>query len=164
MINESYYDSQLMISTTISNFSMNIHNIHNHFPFTPQIIMAPHKNRKSSTVSSNNNVSFSTKTYEGESIEKIICTPKYITVQELTKPAVVTDRLRRDYQDLKSFDRISMKSGVRKILGTVDVVKAVNDYWGDGNSPDSSSLLNSNDDDSLVSKGTFLKNSTWKKY
>ena len=48
-----------------------------------------------------------------------------------------------------------MKSGVRKILGTVDVVKAVNDYWCDGNYPDSSSLLNSNDDDSLVSKGTF---------
>ena len=160
MINESYYDSQLMRNRILSNLYLIIHNIPNHFPFTSQIIMAPHKNRKSSTVSSNNNVSFSTKTYEGESIEKIICTPKYITVQELTKPAVVTDRLRRDYQDLKSFDRISMKSGVRKILKSVDVIKAVNDYWGDGNSPDSSSLLNDNDDDSLVSKGTFLKKST----
>ena len=144
-----------MISPTTANFSLNTHNFYTHFPFTPQLTMAPHKNKRSSTVSSNTNVSFSTKTYEGESVEKIICTPKYITVQELKKPAVVTDRLRRDYQDLKSFDRISMKSGVRKILGTVDVVKAVNDYWCDGNYPDSSSLLNSNDDDSLVSKGTF---------
>ena len=117
--------------------------------------MAPHKITRSSTISSNTNVSFSTETYEGESVEKIICTPKYITVQELKKPAVVTDRLRRDYQDLKTFDRISMKSGVRKILGTIDVIKAVNDYWGNGKSPDSSSLLNNNDDDSLVSEGTI---------
>ena len=62
---------------------------------------------------------------------------------------MITDRLRRDYQDLKVFDRVSMKADVRKILSTMDVIKAVNEYWGGANAATSSSFLH-NDDDSLV--------------
>ena len=90
--------------------------------------MAPHKSTRSVSVSSNANVSFSTKSYEGGNVEKIICTPKYITVQELKKSDVVTDRLRRDYHDLKVFGCVLMKAGVRKILSTMDVIQAVNEY------------------------------------
>ena len=67
---------------------------------------------------------------------------------------MVTDRLRRDCQDLKVFDRVLMKAGVRKILSTIDVIKAVNEYWGGTNAATSSSFLH-NDDDSLVS-GFYL--------
>ena len=76
--------------------------------------MAPHKGTRSAVVGSS--VSFHSRGVEGENVEKIICTPRYISVQELWKPAVVTGRLCRDYEYLKSFDRISMKCGVRKIL------------------------------------------------
>ena len=111
--------------------------------------MAPHKTR-SATVSTSNNVSFSTKGQEATNVENIICTPRYITVQELRKPAVVTDRLRRDYHDLKSFDRISMKCGVRKILSSSETIQAVNAYWNDEFSPLNVTPSNNNDD-SLVS-------------
>ena len=42
---------------------------------------------------------------------------------------MVTDRLRRDYENLKQYNRISMKAGVRKILTTTHVIEAVNSYW-----------------------------------
>ena len=113
--------------------------------------MAPHKSTRSTPVASSNIVSFSSKGKEGQNVENIICTPKYITVQELRKPAVVTDRLRRDYFDLQSFDRISMKCGVRKIMGHAYVIQAVNTYWSDECSDFNASSSNNNDDDTLVS-------------
>ena len=112
--------------------------------------MAPHKGTRSTPVSSN--VSFRPKGVEGDNVERVICTPRYITIPELRKPAVVTDRLHRDYGDLKTFDRTSMKCGVRKILTTDEVISAVNVYWSDGCIPNTS--INSyanNEDDSLVS-------------
>ena len=113
--------------------------------------MAPHKNTRVTDVSSSNsNVSFLQGGTEGDNVEHIICTPKYITVQELRKPAVVTDRLHRDYEDLKCYGRISMKGGVRKILTMDEVIQALNAYWGDGTSPNATAAIN-NDDDSLVS-------------
>ena len=111
--------------------------------------MAPHKTR-SVAVKSNNIVSFSSKGEEATNVQNIICTPRYITVPELRKPAVVTDRLRRDYHDLNSFDRVSMKCVVRKILSSSAVIQIVNAYWSDDCIPLSAST-NSNDDDSLVS-------------
>ena len=112
--------------------------------------MAPHKSTRFTAVSSSQNVSFLSKGKEGENVEQIICTPKYITVQELRKTTVVTDRLHRDYQDLKSFDRVLVKCGVRKILTTIDVIQAVNNYWSGGIS-DGGTLSINNDNDSLVS-------------
>ena len=112
--------------------------------------MAPHKSTRSTLVNNNNIVSFSTKNIEGKNVAIIICTPKYITVEELKKPAVVTDRLRRDYHDLKSFDRISMKCQVRKILSSSETIQAVNAYWNDEFSQLNVTPSN-NDDDSLVS-------------
>ena len=113
--------------------------------------MAPHKNTRVTDVSSSNsNVSFLQGGTEGDNVEHIICTLKYITVQELRKPAVVTDRLHRDYEDLKCYGRISMKGGVRKILTMDEVIQALNAYWGDGTSPNATAAIN-NDDDSLVS-------------
>ena len=79
--------------------------------------MAPHKGTRSTVLGKS--VSFHARSVEGGNVEQIIYTPRYISVQELRKPAVVTDRLRRDYEDLKSFDWILMKCGVRKILTTV---------------------------------------------
>ena len=113
--------------------------------------MAPHKSTRSTSFGSSNNVSFSSRGKEAENVESIVCTPKYITLCELRKPAVVTDRLRRDYQDLKSFDRVSMKAGVRKILNTSEVIKAVNSYWNGGLDNMSNAVQSNNDDDSLVS-------------
>ena len=112
--------------------------------------MAPHKSTRSTLVNNNNIVSFSSKKIEGQNVETIICTPKYITVEELKKPAVVTDRLRRDYLDLKCYDRISMKAGVRKILGLSEVIQAVNAYCS-AEFNDLNAASNNNDDDSLVS-------------
>ena len=115
--------------------------------------MAPYKTTRLTNVASsgNRNVSFSAKKNEGQNVERIICTPKYVTVHELKKPAVVTDRLRRDYDDLRCYDRLSMKNGVRKILQIDDVVQAVNAYWSDGTSPNASNTFNNDDDSSLVS-------------
>ena len=115
--------------------------------------MAPYKTTRITNVASsgNRNVSFSAKKNEGQNVERIICTPKYVTVQELKKPAVVTDRLRRDYDDLRCYDRLSMKNGVRKILQIDDVVQAVNAYWSDGTSPNATNAFNNDDDSSLVS-------------
>ena len=102
----------------------------------------------------NNSLSFSSKGREGESVEKIVCTPRYITVEELRKPAVVTDRLRRDYDDLRQFDRVSMKAGIRKILTTSEVVKAVNAYWS-GAVDDSTIGGCKNDEEVMVSNIQF---------
>ena len=115
--------------------------------------MAPYKTTRVTSVASsgNRNVSFSATKNEGENVKRIICTPKYITVQELKKPAVVTDRLRRDYDDLRCYDRLSMKNGVRKILQIDDVIEAVNAYWSDGTSPHATNAFNNDDDSSLVS-------------
>ena len=118
--------------------------------------MAPYKTTRSNNVpNSNSKVSFLSKGTEGENVEKIICTPKYISVAELKKPAVVTDRLRRDYADLKSFDRISMKCGVRKILNLRQVVDSVNNYQQDEDAvaqiPGSTAFSHDNGD-SLVSE------------
>ena len=55
------------------------------------------------------------------------------------------------YFDLQSFDRISMKCGVRKIMGHADVIQAVNAYWSDECSDFNASSSNNNDDDTLVS-------------
>ena len=118
--------------------------------------MAPFKTTRSSNnvPNSNSKVSFLSKGTEGENVEKIICTPKYISVAELKKPAVVTDRLRRDYADLKNFDRISMKCGVRKILNLRQVVDAVNHYQNDEDAVaqiPGATAFNHDNDDSLVS-------------
>ena len=128
------------------------------------IIMAPHKGTRSTPTSSN--VSFRAKGPEGENVERIICTPRYISIPELKKPAVVTDRLRRDYGDLKTFDRISMKCGVRKILTSDEVVNAVNAYWSDGYNPNASTSTSyaNNEDDSLVSIEKGKKIATKRKY
>ena len=89
---------------------------------------------------------FASKGPEGENVQKILLTPKYITLPELKKPAAVTDRLRRDYVDLMDYNRNSMKNGVRKILNSSSVIKAIYDYWGKTvTSPSSDS------DDDLVS-------------
>ena len=105
--------------------------------------MAPYKTLRTS---SDQGRTFSTKGTEGENVKKIITTPKYITIPELRKPAQVTDRLRRDYDDLVQFERSSMKNGVRKILNSSNVIKAIYDYWGKPvTSPSSDS------DDDLVS-------------
>ena len=115
--------------------------------------MAPYKTTRATNVASsgNRNVSFSPRGNEGENVERIISTPKYVTVQELRKPAVVTDWLRRDYDDLRCYDRLSMKNGVRKILQIDDVIQAVNAYWSDGTSPNATTAINNDDDSSLVS-------------
>ena len=115
--------------------------------------MAPFKTTRATNAanSSNSNVSFSPRGTEGENVERIMCTPKYFTVQELRKPVVVTDRLRRDYDDLRCYDRLSMKNGVRKILQIDDVIEAVNAYWSDGTSPHATNAFNNDDDSSLVS-------------
>ena len=55
------------------------------------------------------------------------------------------------YFDLQSFDRISMKCGVRKIMGHADVIQAVNVYWSDECSDFNASSSNNDDDDTLVS-------------
>ena len=113
--------------------------------------MAPHKGTRLAS-SNTKSVSFHARGAEGENVERIICTPRYITLQELRKPAVVTDRLRRDYADLAVFDRTSMKCGVRKILTTTQVVNAVNAYWGEEQSPKNAATgFTANEDDSLVS-------------
>ena len=112
--------------------------------------MAPHKGTRSTPVSSN--VSFHAKGVEGDNVERVICTSRYISIPEVRKPAVVIDRLRRDYGDLKTFDRISMKCGVRKILTSDEVVNAVNAYWSDECTPNTSTTsYANNEDDSLVS-------------
>ena len=111
--------------------------------------MAPSKNTRTNVSQKRQNLSFCTKGREGENVEKIVCTPKYITVQELKKPAVVTNRLRRDYDDLKLYDRVSMKAGVRKILTTAHVIQAVNTYWM-GNE-DGITVLGNSDESSLIS-------------
>ena len=87
---------------------------------------------------------------EGKRVEKIICTPKYIKVHELKKPAVVTDRLRRDFDDLKGFDWVSMKCGVRRLLNAAEVIQAVSAYCNVGSSSNETATFN-NDDGSLVS-------------
>ena len=113
--------------------------------------MAPHKTLpKINTSASNSNVSFSARGPEGVNVEHIICTPKYVTMDELKKPAVVTDRLRRDYEDLKIYDRLSMKGGVRTILRMDDVAQTVHAYWNT-DSNNSNNSADSNDEDSLVS-------------
>ena len=71
-------------------------------------------------------------------------------MDELKKPAVVTDRLRRDYEDLKIYDRLSMKGGVRTILRMDEVAQTVNAYWNT-DSNNSNNSADSNDEDSLVS-------------
>ena len=116
--------------------------------------MAPRKNTTKNTTatsSTSSHVSFLARGTEGENVERIICTPKYITLDELRKPATVTDRLRRDYQDLKVYDRKSMKGGIQRILKFPDVIKAVNEYWNSPSINSNKSADSNDEDDSLVS-------------
>ena len=74
---------------------------------------------------------FSSSGEEGMAVKKILTESKqYITVQELRTPAKVVDKLRRDFANLKEFNRNSMKIGVRKILQHQEVVQKVNQFWG----------------------------------
>ena len=113
--------------------------------------MAPYKTTRSTIVDLGNiNLGLLSKGKEGDNMEKINCMPRYIKVHKLKKPGVVTDRLHRDYEDLRSFDWILMKCGVRKILTLANVVQAVNAYWN-GISSSNEGASVKNDDDSLVS-------------
>ena len=81
-----------------------------------------------------NGKQFKVKSPGGDSVKNILMgRPKYISLDELCKPAQVTDRLRRDFSDLKQYDRNSMKNAVRKMLQTNEIKGAVIQFWdGDG--------------------------------
>ena len=69
-----------------------------------------------------NGKAFSSKGPEGELVRNVLTNkPKYISLGELKRPAIVTDKLMRDYLDFKGYDRESMKGGVRSILQTKEV-------------------------------------------
>ena len=74
--------------------------------------------------------SFKVKGPEGQTVKRILLErPRYITTKELRKPAAVTDKIRRDFPDLQSFCRNSMKVGVRKLLVSQEVHVAVQKHW-----------------------------------
>ena len=76
---------------------------------------------------------FSSSGEEGKAVKKILTEHKqYITVHELRTPAKVVDKLRRDFANLKEFNRNSMKIGIRKLLQQQEVVQKVNQFWGGG--------------------------------
>ena len=93
--------------------------------------------------------SFSATAEEGKAVKIFLTdTPQYITVPELRTPAKVVDKLRRDFGNLKEFNRNSMKIGIRKILNQKDVVQSVNQFWGGGTDK---ALLGSELEDHVVS-------------
>ena len=94
---------------------------------------------------------FSSSGEEGMAVKKILTESKqYITVQELRTPAKVVDKLRRDFANLKEFNRNSMKIGVRKILQHQEVVQKVNQFWG-GVAQIGQDVLNDHEDEHVVS-------------
>ena len=99
-----------------------------------------------------NGKAFKAKGKEGTTVKNIVMgKPKYITIGELRKPANVTDKLRRDYMDFKSYDRDSMRTNVRNILNQKEVRHAVAKFWGtlDGTED---SVGDSSDDEKIVSE------------
>ena len=107
--------------------------------------------------------SFNYKGPEGGKVRHIlISTSKYISVDELRKPAQVTDRLRLDNADLMAFDRNSMKNAVRRFLLTREVEEAVRTFWNDHTSSvtatgavNGNNMHNSNSDDEIVCVACF---------
>ena len=94
---------------------------------------------------------FSSTGDEAKAVKKILTESKqYITVQELRTPAKVVDKLRRDFANLKEFNRNSMKIGVRKILQHQEVVQKVNQFWG-GVAQIGQDVLNDHEDEHVVS-------------
>ena len=94
---------------------------------------------------------FSSSGEEAMAVKKILTEHKqYITVQELRTPAKVVDKLRRDFANLKEFNRNSMKIGVRKILQHQEVVQKVNQFWG-GGTEIGQEILNDHEDQHVVS-------------
>ena len=95
---------------------------------------------------------FSSTGDEAKAVKKILTENKqYITVQELRTPAKVVDKLRRDFANLKEFNRNSMKLAVRKILQHVEVVQKVNQFWGGGTEIGQDILNDHHEDQHVVS-------------
>ena len=100
-----------------------------------------------------NGKTFKVKGQEGATVKNIFMgKPKYVTMAELKRPAMVTDKLRRDYLDFNSFDRDSMRQNVRNILNQKEVKTAVAGFWGATLPSTEDTVDDSSDDEKIVSE------------
>ena len=83
--------------------------------------------------------------------QHLISNPQYLSVEELNRPAPVTDRLRRNFPEMLAFDRNSMKAVVRKLLISKEIRDKVHNHWSSAAPGAPDSIGGNSDDDQVVS-------------